>query len=78
LSKDVLIISTMDGVENCARLIAEQVGSKVEVAGNRRLALALLRRKQFGVVVVEESLAEAIRSGPTRCGSRPEWRCRCR
>ncbi len=59
MSNDVLIISTMDGVENCARSIAEQVGSRVEVAGNRRLALVVLRRKQFGVVVVEESLAEA-------------------
>jgi DNA-binding NtrC family response regulator len=63
MSRDVLIISTMDGAENCARLIAEQVGAKVEVASSRRAGLALLRQRNFGVVVVEESLAEAD----------PEW-----
>jgi hypothetical protein len=35
----------------------------VEVASNRRAGLAALRRAEFGVVVVEESLAE----------SDPEW-----
>jgi hypothetical protein len=63
VSNDVLIISTMDGAENCAQVIAAQVGAKVEVAVNRRVGLAMLRQRSFGVVVVEESLAEAD----------PEW-----
>jgi len=53
----------MDGAENCAMAIADRVGSNVEVASNRRAGLAALRRSEFGVVVVEESLAE----------SDPEW-----
>jgi len=63
LTTDVLIISTMEGAENCAQWIAAQVGCHVEVASTRRAGLAALRRSEFGVVVVEESLAEAD----------PEW-----
>ena len=63
MTTDVLIISTMDGAENCAEWIAGQVGSRVEVAATRRAALAALRRSKFAVVVVEESLSEGD----------PEW-----
>ena len=63
MSRDVLIISTMEGAEHCAQWIAGEVRSNVEVASNRRAGLAALRRAEFGVVVVEESLAEAD----------PEW-----
>ena len=53
----------MDGADNCGQWIAGQIGSSVEVAATRRAGLAALRRAKFGVVVVEESLAE----------SDPEW-----
>jgi hypothetical protein len=59
MNRDVLLISTMEGVENCARAIAEQVNARVEVAAGRRAGLSALRREEFGVVVVEESLAES-------------------
>jgi len=63
MSRDVLIVSTMDGAENCAKAIAVQVGTRVEVASNRKAALVALRKGKFGVVVVEEGLSE----------SDPEW-----
>jgi hypothetical protein len=63
LSRDVLMISTMEGADHCAQWIAGELGSNVEVAGTKRAGLAALRRAAFGVVVVEESLAEAD----------PEW-----
>ena len=63
MTTDVLMISTMEGAENCAQWIAGQIGSKVEVAATRRAGLAALRRSRFAVVVVEESLSEAD----------PEW-----
>lgn len=63
MSRDVLMISSMEGAENCAQWISGQVGSRVEVAATRRAGLAALKRSKFGVVVVEESLAEAD----------PEW-----
>ena len=59
MSREVLMIATMDGAENCARVIANRAGAQVEVVGNRRLGLAMLRRRSFDVVVVEESLVEA-------------------
>ncbi len=59
LSRDVLVIATFVGAENCALAIESQVGSRVELATSRRAGLAALRRSSFGVVVVEESLAES-------------------
>ncbi len=58
MSRDVLMISAMDGAEHCAQWIAGELGSKVEVAHDRREGLAALRRAEFGVIVVEERLAE--------------------
>lgn len=63
MSKDVLIIATIAGAQNCAGAIAEQIGAEVEVATSRRAGLLALRRKEFGVVVVEANLVEAD----------PEW-----
>ena len=63
MSNDVLIISTMDGAENCARVIEQQIGTRVELAPNRKAGLAALRKSQYSVVVVEQNLAEAD----------PEW-----
>jgi hypothetical protein len=56
---DVLLIATMDGAENCARLIGDKVGSRVAVAPNKREGLSALRQSQFAIVMVQESLMEA-------------------
>lgn len=53
------MISSMEGAEHCAQWISGDVGSRVEVAATRKAGLAALRRAAFGVVVVEESLAES-------------------
>ncbi len=58
MTKNVLIIATIEGVENCAQAIAEQLGTRVEVASTRRMGLMALRRSEFEVVVIEESLVE--------------------
>jgi hypothetical protein len=58
MNRDVLMISTMEGAENCARAIEEQVNVRVEIVTSRRAGLLALRREEFGVVLVEESLAE--------------------
>lgn len=54
----ILIISGMEGVRNCADVVARQLDRKVEVAEGRRTALDALRRRQFAIVVLDESLAE--------------------
>lgn len=59
MSGDVLIISDMEGAENCARIIAGQVAGVVEVAATMREGLEALRAAAYGVVVVEEKLVES-------------------
>lgn len=54
----ILIVSGVEGVCNCAEVVAKQLGMEVEVAQGRRPALELLRHKEFTVVVVDDSLAE--------------------
>ncbi len=55
----ILMISMLEGAENCARAIEAQVSARVELAGSRRAALLALRREEFDVIVVEESMAES-------------------
>ncbi len=59
MSRNVLIVASIAGAENCGRAIAQQLGVDVEVATTRRAGLQALRVGVYGVVVVEESLAEA-------------------
>jgi len=54
----ILIVSGIEGIRNCADVVAGQLGTTVEVAEGRRAALAALRLKDFAAVVVDESLAE--------------------
>ena len=63
MSRNVLVIATIDGADNCARVIAEQVSARVEVATSRRAGLLAVRAEPFAVVVVETNLVEAD----------PEW-----
>ncbi len=59
LSRKVLVVSTMAGAEGCAGTIAESVGVEVELAISRAEGLLALRREDFAVVVMEESLTES-------------------
>ena len=54
----ILIVSGVEGVRNCANVVARQLGDTVEVAEGRRKALDALRKKEFSAVVVDETLAE--------------------
>lgn len=54
----VLIISGMEGVRNCAEVLSKQLSMSVEFAEGRRGAFEALRKREFMVVVVDETLAE--------------------
>jgi hypothetical protein len=54
----ILIVSGVEGVRNCADVVARQLGDTVEVSEGRRKALDALRKKEFSAVVVDETLAE--------------------
>lgn len=58
MSRSVLIVSTMPGIEHCAAAIAESAQVEVKVAAGRGAGLLALRSGAFDVVVLEESLAE--------------------
>lgn len=61
----VLLITGIEGASNCAMAMTGLLGagSIVDVAANRREALTALRRNEYTIVVVEESLAECDPAG---------------
>ena len=58
MSKKVLMVTTVANAEECVRVVQESVGVDVELAASRKAGLSALRREEFSVVMVEESLAE--------------------
>jgi hypothetical protein len=54
----VLMVTGIEGARNCAAAAGTQLGMEVEVAENRRAALSALRRREYHVVVVDETMAE--------------------
>ena len=57
-SRDVLVISGIEGAENLASVLTRHVDSHVEVVTTRKAGLVSLRRREFAVVVVDESFIE--------------------
>jgi len=54
----ILIVSGIEGIRNCAEVVSKQLATKVEFAEGRRGALEALRRRDFAIVVVDQTLAE--------------------
>ena len=54
----ILIVTGIEGARNCAAVVSAQLSMEVEVAGGRKAALIALRRREFTVVVVDETMAE--------------------
>ncbi|MHB1021223.1 MAG: hypothetical protein ACYC46_00455 [Acidobacteriaceae bacterium] len=61
--RKILMISSMAGAEVCAALVARQIAIPVELVTSRRSALSALRREEYAVVIVEESMADADPQG---------------
>ena len=55
-SRDVLIITALEGAENLAAVLSEKLGTRVEIARTQRTGLHRAKSGEFGVVVVEEHL----------------------
>ncbi len=58
MKQSVLMIATLEGMENCANVLSQQLEMTVEVAANQRSGTEALRSQPWTVVVVEESLVE--------------------
>ncbi len=63
MTQTVLLVTTIAGAENCASAIGRQLGLAVELAQNRRAALAALRRREYSVLVLDEALVESDPAG---------------
>jgi len=59
----VLMVTGIAGASSCAAAVGGQLGMEVQVAENRRAALAALKRREFDVVVVDGTLAECDPAG---------------
>jgi hypothetical protein len=59
----ILMVTGIEGARNCGAAVSKQLGMEVEVAENRRAALAVLKRRQFQAVVVDETIAECDPAG---------------
>lgn len=59
MNQTVLLVTGVEGAEKCASAIGRQLGLTVELVTTRRAALAALRRREYAVVVLDETLAEA-------------------
>jgi hypothetical protein len=54
----ILMVTGIEGAQNCAAVVGAQLGMEVEVAQGRQAALTALRREEFVAVVIDETLAE--------------------
>lgn len=59
----ILLVAGIEGARNCADVIAKHLGMEVLVAEGRKSALAILRRREFAAVVVDETIAECDPAG---------------
>lgn len=63
MTQTVLLVTPMTNAEDCASAIGRQLGLGVELAQNRRAALACLRRREYAVMVLDEALIESDPAG---------------
>lgn len=63
MTQTMLLVTNIPGAENCGAAITRQLGLTVELASNRRAALTALRRREYAVVVLDESQVEADPAG---------------
>ena len=59
----ILMVTGIEGARNCAAVVQQELAMDVEVAEGRKQALTALRRREFDVVVIDETLAECDPAG---------------
>ena len=63
MPQSILMITAIAGAENCAAVLSKQFGLIVETAPGRKEAVAALRRRDFALVVIDQSLVEHTGDG---------------
>jgi hypothetical protein len=58
MKMSILIVTGIEGANNCAAAVSAQLKIEVDVVEGRKAALAALRRREYDAVVVDETMAE--------------------
>jgi hypothetical protein len=53
----ILMVTGIEGAQKCASVVSTQLGMEVEVAQGRKDAVIALRKREFSIVLVDETLA---------------------
>lgn len=59
----ILIVTGMEGAENCAATLAKSLGLQCDAAQGRKAAISALRRSEYAVIVVDEALIDTDATG---------------
>jgi hypothetical protein len=59
----VLIVTGMEGAENCAGVLARLLGLECEVAQGRKAALSALKGTEYAAIVVDEAIIDSDAPG---------------
>ena len=63
MQKGILMVTAITGAENCARALSKQFAVHVETAASHREALTALRKREFSILVIDESLVDSRQGG---------------
>jgi hypothetical protein len=59
----ILIVTGMEGAENCAATLSKLLGLHCDAAQGRKAAIAALKRNEFAAVVVDEAIIDTDAPG---------------
>lgn len=59
----ILIVTGMEGAENCASTLSKLLGLECEVAQGRKAAISALKRNEYGAVVIDEGIIDSDAPG---------------
>jgi hypothetical protein len=59
----ILIVTGMEGAENCAATLAKLLGMECEAAQGRKAAIAALKRSEYAAIVVDEGIIDVDSAG---------------
>ncbi|MBT9330392.1 hypothetical protein [Paracidobacterium acidisoli] len=63
MGNTALLVTTIEGVEECAAELARQLHLMIDVAAGRKAALTLLGRREYAVVIVDRAVTESDPDG---------------
>lgn len=59
----ILIVTGMEGAENCAAAVSRMLELQCEVANGRKAAISALKRNEFAAIVVDENIVDSDPAG---------------